>query len=101
MDQHAEPRCLVSRRLVERAIEALIALLDELGDPDAEPSLGSTRAEDQRQWAQGDRLDLEEQHDAEADLDHDCTWQDEGDQTRLIGQFGVLVAEGPTPPPRG
>jgi len=69
------------RRLVEKTIERLVELLDEIdGDPDDEPSLGSVSCVgrlgyphygfardfygwDQTGWAAGRRDDVEEEHD--------------------------------------
>ena len=77
------------RQRVEAAVERLIAALDAMdGDPDLEPSLGAVGSSflaeraDQRLWANGDRLDLEEQHDAEPDDFHLCLWADEGETDR-------------------
>lgn len=57
------------RARLEAAVEAAIAALDALdGDSDLEDASEDEGA----------------QVDAEADLDHLCNWQDEGDQSRLL-----------------
>lgn len=69
------------RAKVERAIEALIDLLDELDalDEDREPSLGAPEMYpcrnpefivDQTHWARGSPLDLEDEHDGRESVQH-------------------------------
>jgi hypothetical protein len=78
-------------RLLDLA-DAVIRELDQLqGDADAEPSLGalggsSRGAEhfDQRGWARGGCVDLEEQCEGEGEPEYEnCHWPDEGDQRDL------------------
>lgn len=100
--RHTALRSALER--LEELRERLIGRLDELeGDPDLEPSLGSSVLMDQTRWAEGSPAmmayaDLEEQcedegggcedegadTDREPDHEHEaCHWQDEGDQTAL------------------
>jgi hypothetical protein len=73
------------RQLLEQAIECLVALLDlQDGEPDREPSLGSTACTsslscpgtwDQSVWAEGERNECEEQCE-----DEGAQCEDEGAQ---------------------
>lgn len=81
----------LDRRRIERAIEALIELLDAADpDPDFEPSLGWTRTWDGAPGAYGSTDEREECDDFEPDTDREEDFApDLNERPRIFGEAAI------------